>query len=355
MDTGKHTTLVALATGIILASSLSAPALAIDAPSLPSYGADLSQTSVSGLSSGGFMTAQFHVAYSSTLVGAGVIAGGPFYCAGSFESISFLENAMSTCMNPLGAGPDPKKLLAKAKGFTQQKQIDNLSNLRDDRVYLFSGASDRTVTTRVVDQVKAFYGLAGVPAENVKYVKTVNAGHAIITGDSDDVACSVTSPPYINDCDFVQSHEILKHIYGDLRPPAASLSGSIVRFNQREFIKTPVRSSMSNVAYAYVPKSCVQRSCKVHVVFHGCEQGAAVIGDKYYASTGYNELADSNDMIVLYPQAQPSEPIPYNPKGCWDFWGYSSPDQRNPNFYSKSAPQMSAVMAMLKRLAEPRQ
>jgi hypothetical protein len=59
-------------------------------------------------------------------------------------------------------------------------------------------------------------------------------------------------------------------------------------------------------------------------------------------------------MIVLYPQAQASDPIPFNPKGCWDFWGYSSPDRSDPNFYSKQAPQIAAVMGMLERLAQPR-
>ena len=37
---------------------------------------------VSGLSSGGFMAVQLHVAHSATLVkGAGIVAGGPYYCA----------------------------------------------------------------------------------------------------------------------------------------------------------------------------------------------------------------------------------------------------------------------------------
>ena len=37
------------------------------AQSLPALGTDPAQTSVSGLSSGGFMAAQFHVAYSASL------------------------------------------------------------------------------------------------------------------------------------------------------------------------------------------------------------------------------------------------------------------------------------------------
>ena len=70
------------------------PGICIGAAFLPAYDADLTQTSVSGLSSGGFMAAQFEVAFSKSLVGAGIVAGGPFYCAGSYKSNSFLVSSM---------------------------------------------------------------------------------------------------------------------------------------------------------------------------------------------------------------------------------------------------------------------
>ena len=155
-------------------------------------------------------------------------------------------------------------------------------------------------------------------------------------------------------CEFMQSHQILKHIYGKLNPPAYpdELSGKIVKFDQSEFIQAD-NTSMSKEAYAYIPKACETESCKVHVAIHGCLQGAAVIGDTYYDTTGYNEIADTNNIIVLYPQVEPSQPIPYNPQGCWDFWGYSSVDPENPVFYTRESPQMKAIVGMLKRLAEP--
>jgi hypothetical protein len=39
------------------------------------------QISVSGISSGGYMAHQFHVAHSQHIMGAGIVAGGPYYCA----------------------------------------------------------------------------------------------------------------------------------------------------------------------------------------------------------------------------------------------------------------------------------
>jgi hypothetical protein len=250
--------------------------------------------------------------------------------------------------------PDPALLLQLAKGFERAGAIDKLDNLKNQKVYLFSGQADTTVATAVVDQTTSFYQLAGVAAPNIKYVKSVNAGHAIITNNVKDVVCAETQAPYINDCNFIQSQEILKHIYGDLQPAVAKLSGKIVKFDQSEFIKTGY-TSMSDDAYLYVPKACEAETCKVHVAFHGCEQGAEKIGNLFYGTTGYNELADANKIIVLYPQAEASSGFfsPMNPKGCWDFWGYSDPyNPLAPNFYSKTSPQMSAVKAMLDRLGQ---
>ena len=46
------------------------------------------------------------------------------------------------------------------------------------------------------------------------------------------------------------------------------------------------------------------------------------IHDIYLRHGGYNEVADLNDIIILYPQAVKAE-IPVNPDGCWDWWGYT--------------------------------
>ncbi|MEN9848897.1 MAG: hypothetical protein RL368_1637 [Pseudomonadota bacterium] len=351
MSTSKNS----LLSLVSLISVLSAPVFA-EAPTLPAFGADLSQTSVSGLSSGAFMTSQLNTAYSASFIGAGVIAGGPFYCSGTYGSVGNMQSAMATCMNPLskGVGPDAAISFKSAQKFASEGKIDDVENLKKQRVYLYSGSSDSTVKTIVVDQVKAYYNLAGVPDANIKY-EHGNAGHSIITKNVNDVPCSTTKPPFINNCDFVQSQDLLRHIYGELNAPTTSdkLSGKIVAFNQKEFIKSS-RSSMSDDAYAYVPKACETESCRVHIAFHGCLQGAAQIGDKYYSTTGYNEIADTNKIIVLYPQAQISKTIPANPQGCWDFWGYSSEDPSNLDFYTKNAPQMSAIMAMVKRLGDAR-
>ncbi|HYN76387.1 MAG TPA: hypothetical protein VES73_01175, partial [Lamprocystis sp. (in: g-proteobacteria)] len=53
---------------------------------------DPGQVSVSGISSGGFMAHQFHLAHSQHIMGAGIVAGGPYFCARGT-----LSNAMTKC------------------------------------------------------------------------------------------------------------------------------------------------------------------------------------------------------------------------------------------------------------------
>ncbi len=323
------------------------------ADKLPALGVKLDQTSVSGLSSGAFMTSQFYIVNSDIMVGAGVIAGGPYLCAQSWDFQTYMTNATTTCMNPLteSFGPNTEALVKKAKALAKSQDIDPLSNIKDDRIYLFSGKSDRVVTTHVVDQTEKFFLDLGVPADSIRYNRSVDAGHAIITDDPNDTPCDVTKEPFINDCDFEQSYVIMRHIYGDLKPPAKKLSGKIHKFDQREFIDSEY-TSMSEDAYVYVPQACLEESCRLHVVFHGCLQGAEVIGDDYYAETGYNEIADSNNFVMLYPQVEPSRGKPLNPQGCWDFWGYSSPSSPQPDYFTRKAPQLRAVRAMVDRLAQ---
>ena len=50
---------------------------------LPALEAKLDQSSVSGLSSGAYMAGQFQLANASIIVGAAIIAGGPYGCAES--------------------------------------------------------------------------------------------------------------------------------------------------------------------------------------------------------------------------------------------------------------------------------
>jgi hypothetical protein len=331
---------------VVVATFLGASAVA--APrSLPAYGADPKQTSVSGLSSGAFMANQLQVAYSRSIVGAGIVAGGPYYCAANNVLYAGI------CMGQVPfLPPNPYLMAAAARNFASKHSIDALGNLGSRHVYVFSGTDDSIVRQSAVDATVSFLRQVGVKDANLKYVNDIPAGHAVIApGHGND--CSANTTPYINHCRvggayYDQAEAIFRHIYGDLNPRIENPTGELLSFDQRAFAKSS--TGMADTAFLYVPESCTVAgaSCKVHVALHGCLQAAESVGDKFYTETSYNNWADSNNIIVLYPQVNKSE-TPYNPQGCWDWWGYTGP-----NYANKRSPQMKAIMAMVHRLAQQR-
>ena len=317
-------------------------AAAAAADPLRGYGADVSHFTVSGLSSGGYMAVQMQVAHSTRVPGVGALAAGPYYCAqGS------LWTAQYQCMSPGTWTPLPRPELLKdqAERFAREKLIDSTANVTKARVWLFSGTQDRTVKPEVVDGLAAFYALYGAKP---LVVKTKPAGHAMVTENAGN-ACGATEPPFINDCDYDAAGELLHHLLGKLAPAAAKPGGRLVAFDQREFADAHA-ISMGDSGYAYIPQACDSQSCRIHVAFHGCRQGAEEIGERFVRDAGYNRWADTNRLIVLYPQAIKRYGWwVFNPRGCWDWWGYTTS-----RYATKEGPQIRAVIEMVERLGQPR-
>ena len=175
---------------------------------LPELGIDVAETSVSGLSAGAYMAGQLQVAHSKQIVGAGIVAGGPYRCAEG-QANSFLpaiakniSQAFEECLNGRGI-PDATALVERAKLLATAGEIDPLADLSKDRVYLFSGGKDRIVTRSVVEAAKRFYIDAGVPQENVALMTRDDAGHSILTNDTGN-ACGLSASPFVSDCDYAQ-------------------------------------------------------------------------------------------------------------------------------------------------------
>jgi poly(3-hydroxybutyrate) depolymerase len=296
---------------------------------------------VSGVSAGAYMAVQFHVAHSATVKGAGAIAGGPYYCAqGSFWTAYF------NCMRPgmFVPLPTPAFLRAQTEALAKAGRIDATANLAGSRAWLFTGTNDKTVARDVVEGLYAYYSAYKV---DTVIVRDKPAGHAMVTLDAGNRDCAATAAPYINDCDYDAAKELLQQLLGALKPRAAKASGRLMRFDQKLFGARAI--SMDEEGYVYIPDACASERCRVHVAFHGCQQGLAFVGDEFAREAGYNRWADSNRLIVLYPQAI-ARWWPYNPRGCWDWWGYSGSQ-----YATKEGAQIRAVQAMLERLSAPRQ
>jgi predicted esterase len=303
---------------------------------LGTYPIDRSKIMVSGVSSGAYMATQLQVAYSKTFKGAAIFAGGPYFCAQDNLTIALddcTNNDFSTNVPLLEQDTDNTAFF----GY-----IDPTSNLSGQKAYLFSGTNDTTVYPSVVRDLKTYYQHYGVV---VTTNFTTAAGHAWISPDGTN-ACGVTSSPYVNACGFDAEQTFLTLLYGTLNARrTGALTGSLLQFNQNPYLPGGYAPSysMDQNGYVYVPANCAAgQTCKLLVALHGCLQGAATVGTAFVTKSGLNEWADTNNLIVLYPQAIASAS---NPNGCWDWWGYLST-----NYAAKAGPQMAAVYGMVQHI-----
>lgn len=359
-----------------LLSSQASGELDIRRESLGGYNVDISQSSVSGLSAGAFMADQFFVAFSDDLVGVGIFAGGPYNC-----SRGNLTTAMQDCMaNPELLNQNViEQLLTTASQRAESGLIDALENLQNRKAFIFSGTLDGTVKQGVTDWVDDWYVAAGMPVSNIRYKSDLATGHTQPTLDYGTPCQTTSAPPWMSDCDYDGAGEALKHIYDHLNDPAplTETSGILIEFPQNEFFdptglskeELASRYSFNQFGYAFVPQACQDGApCKIHVVFHGCKQvydknpdsdladdTSNPFGLQMVRHAGYNEWAVTNNLIILYPQAQRVTSSPHmalfgNPRGCFDWWAYIAGTANT--FATREGPQMAAVHAMMERIAQ---
>lgn len=344
--------LAAVASLGVLAGLMAPVAARAEPVKLPGYGADLTQTSVSGLSAGAYMAVQMHIVHSSIMKGVGVFAGGPYHCAESD-----IDTALKRCMQPTAQVPPPSASdIDRFAQLTRERAanglIDDPANLASQKAWIFVGTSDDIVRPSVVDTLPAYYRNF-MPPENIVYRSHVPTFHnqVVLEGDSRVRPCNYKNnpflhDPYVNDCDYDAAGELLQHIYGPLAPRSSgALGGSFLEYDQGEFVADPRSAGLDDTGWAYVPASCAAGArCRVHVAFHGCFQQAEYVGDAYVRNSGLNQWADTNGIIVLYPQTVPS---PGNPNGCFDWWGYTAKS----TYDTRDGVQIAAVRRMIDRVA----
>jgi poly(3-hydroxybutyrate) depolymerase len=315
---------------------------------LPKYNVDKTKTTVSGLSSGGFMANQLGVAFSGTFKGVGVFAGGPYMCAGHNNYTACMYNAsissaqLTTMQNSLNS-------------FSTNGTIDNKSNIAAQRIYMFVGTSDFTVGPNPMNALQTQYTNNGVPSGNLLHVQRASTAHVFPT-DFDATgnnACNSSSSPYISNCSYDGAKAVLQHFYGTLNARNnAPAAGNYIEFDQTPFAGGP---GMAPTGWVYVPQNCKDGAqCKVHVALHGCQQSYSKIGDKYLKNTGYTRWADTNSIIVLFPQTQVDNTSRQtaasgslaNPNACWDWIGWYGT-----NFAQKAGQQAKAIKAMVDQVS----
>ena len=318
------------------------------ASALPALDVDTRKISISGLSSGAFMANQMGYAYASTFMGVGVLAGGPYMCAGHSNYTACMYNAT----------------ISSGQLGTMQSDITNWSGSSNDpvadvatqKIYLWVGSSDTTVGPNSMAGVKTQYTNNGVTAANLSSNTLSGAAHTFPTdfAGSGDNACGTASSPYISNCSFDGAGAMLKFFYGPLAARNnAPASGNYVQFDQTPYIAAS--PGMASTGWIYVPANCASGAqCKLHVALHGCLQNDATVGADFVQNTGYTRWADTNSIIVLFPQTQVDNTSHAtsasgslaNPNGCWDWIGWYGS-----NFARKAGTQATAIKAMVDHVA----
>lgn len=169
------------------------------------------------------MAQQFHVAHSEHVMGAGIVAGGPYWCARGnlLDAVTRCSQFLLRQCTALGLdaiwcrssdlAPKNKTQVERAAraSFDEAKKqeaatsIDKLSNLKNDGIYLISADYDAVVPHGVMDSVFRFYAdadKAGVPADNIVYNRTFPARHTMVRDGYDKPAGSV-----VGNCPLVRS------------------------------------------------------------------------------------------------------------------------------------------------------
>jgi hypothetical protein len=278
------------------------------------------------------MATQMHVALSDLVHGSAMIAGGPYYCAEGG-----LKKGLGPCMN--GGDLGLPALIDYAKTNSASGSIADIANLSDDPVWLFSGKNDAVMHHDVTIAARDFYSeVAGTTAIVVDDVAAPHGFPTLYSGAS----CTSMADPFLNACNYDAAGELLRALYGELQPRGEA-SEDMLEISQ----PMAGEATMLPTALAYVPKACRDgETCGIHIAFHGCQQSTAFVGDVFARKAGYNEWAETNKLIILYPQVDSSKIAPMNPMGCWDWWGYTGDE-----YATRAGEQIVVVKNMIDALA----
>lgn len=293
------------------------------------------------------------MAHSSYVQGVGIVAGGPYACV---KEHPFIVNCLGivrlfTINNPL--------LIDNANEENSLGNIDPIANVPTQRIFIYSGQQDTTITNSVVRKTKDFYNQIGDPGK-VKFVERRGEHNFPTDFDADGNGnCAIPFYPFVANCGYDGAGELLKHVLGTPLNPRNDdePTGFLVKFNQSELHPKPSSIGLGEYGFLYIPDGCIDPEipCRLHVVFHGCQQPVTYPLHRnmhFIRNSGYIQVADTNNIIMAFPQTvsrliRPSFPYvhPGSLLACWDMFGmYGS------NYATKNGAQIAAMQTLVDKI-----
>ena len=365
--------------GALLLGSLSAamPAASPAPSALPQLNIDPLGITASGISSGADMVVQFSVAYSATIKGTGVFAGQPYHCAVT----KFPEDTVVPGVNPGvpctkadGCAPNttllydhcknhPQWVRAEMLGKYAREQaaagtIDQLGNLSNHPVYLYRGTKDGCYQAgaegAVIEFFRAVQPESAMSNGLIAFENTIPSLHAQPTiHEGSPCGGPYTGKySYLASCGYDGAGAALQHVYNNsLVPPSKRANNSRLQLIDQEIYMEPGNDvGLAKQANMFVPPQCAgagAKKCKLHIWFHGC---GGCSGGNFYESSikyaGFNEWAETNDIVILYPVMRSYGTSGQQHGCCWDGYGQTGQD-----YALQSGGQMKAVRKMLKAIS----
>ena len=301
---------------------------------------------VSGQSAGGSMAIQHLVAYSHSVDGAAIVAGSPYGC-GAVPLDQWI------CFTGPFGTLDEDRALRYIRERRESGLIDApvWLRLRRTPLLLFSGSKDHVVwqdvmraTARQLEALAAPGQVASVFNTSASHVWSIDHGDCSC-GDcalelGDGVCCDV------NNCLYDLSGDMLSRFYG---PALRQRSTPLPRLHwvaQWPFVpahaaRLPTPARMLEWAIVYVSSGCEREPsrCRLHVNYHGCTANDWKQRREWVRHIDLNEYAESNDLVVVYPQAAGNNATG---TGCWDWF-----DAGDADFDTRRGSQLSTVTALI--------
>lgn len=323
--------LLIAATSLLLACGRGAD----DYPPLPEMQLNAERFYIGGLSSGGYMAQQLHLAWPEEVQGVAVFAAGPYGCARQGVNAALFQ-----CMAITRGRPQAAALVELAQQDAEEGKLGDLQALKNDRVFIYQAERDPVIHASVSQAAIDFYAHL-LPEEQLLVRRGSAAGHGLPTPDQ-GVACQQTRSPFINACGFSGPELSLDHLDQPSRRPLQEAPlGELRAFSQRPFSENS--RGLAASGYYYQPPTCEgDAQCGLKMVLHGCEQGVEKLGQAMIKKSGYLQQADARDLVLVFPQIEASIP---NPKGCWDWWGYESSA-----FDTREGPQVEGLRSLWQQL-----
>ena len=303
----------------LLLAALLITGSAIAGDSTPKLNIDKNRVTTSGISAGAHMAHQLHIAYSDLFSGAGIVSGGPYNCADNS-----LLTAMKRCMENTDKPLPVADIAAGIRADAEAGKLANPDNLANDRVWLFHGTNDTTISAQVHDATAVLYA-EFIPSGQIQQVDNIAAGHIFPAKDHGN-ACNEMLPPFVGDCDYDAAGILLQYLYPGLTAPEDQVNTALMEVT----LPGANEADLMETAYLFIPPACAagDTSCALHLVLHGCAMSAEVVGTDFIEQSGYLPWAEANDIVLAFPQVEKSLMAPLNPHGCWDWWGYTGADYR---------------------------